>query len=56
MKDLKNNNLSDLINCKMYDKARIITNCVVEIWKNTFTGEESVGWYTTEDSEEIETL
>lgn len=42
------------IECNIYDKGKIITNCVVEIWQNTITGEESVGWYRTEESEEID--
>lgn len=42
------------IECNIYDKCKIITNCTVEIWTNTITGEESVGWYRTDESEEIE--
>lgn len=42
------------IECNIYDKGKIITNCTVEIWTNTITGEESVGWYRTDESEEIE--
>lgn len=29
----------------VYDECEIHTNCTVEIWKNSVTGECSVGWY-----------
>lgn len=38
----------------IYDKSTILTNCRVEIWENTATGEQSIGWYRTEDTEEFE--
>ena len=37
----------------IYDKTTKFTNCVVEIRQNTTTGEMSIGWVKTPDSEEI---
>lgn len=42
------------IESNMYNKSTLYTNCTVEVWENTITGETSVGWYRTEDTEEIE--
>lgn len=42
------------IETNMFDQCKIITNCTVEILTNSITGEESVGWYKTEESEEID--
>ena len=42
------------ISLGMYNKCTTYTNCIVEIWENTITGETSVGWHKTEDTEEIE--
>ena len=44
------------IETNMYNKATLYTNCTVEVWENTVTGETSVGWYRTEDTEEIEEI
>lgn len=41
------------IETNMFDKSTIYTNCNVEIWENSITGESSIGWYKTEDTEEI---
>ena len=30
---------------KAYDVEEIHPNCTVQIWKNSVTGEESVGWW-----------
>ena len=38
----------------LYDKVTRYSNCVVEILENTITGQTSIGWYKTEDTEEIE--
>ena len=37
-----------------FDECTRITNCVIEILRNSETGEISVGWYRTDDSEEFE--
>lgn len=42
------------IETNMYDKSTIYTNCNVEVWENSVTGETSVGWYKTENTEVIE--
>ena len=42
------------VELNIYDKSTIITNCTVEILTNSITGDISVGWYRTEDSEEFE--
>lgn len=41
------------IETNMFDKSTIYTNCNVEVWENSITGESSVGWYKTENTEEI---
>lgn len=33
------------IECNIYDEEEIIENCTVQIWRNSITGEESVGWW-----------
>ena len=44
------------IETNMYNKSTIYTNCTVEVWENTITGETSIGWHRTEDTEEIEEI
>ena len=46
--------MKEIIETSVYDKCKIITNCTVEIWTNSITGEQSIGWYKTDESEEIE--
>jgi len=29
----------------VYDECEVHHNCTVEIWKNSKTGEVSIGWY-----------
>lgn len=41
------------IETNIFDKATRYTNCTVEVLENTVTGEISVGWYPTENTEEI---
>ena len=41
------------IETNIFDKRKIITNCIVEILENSQTGEISTGWYKTDESEEI---
>ena len=41
------------VETNLFDKCTTITNCTIEILENTITHEISVGWYKTEDSEEI---
>ena len=37
----------------LFNKQTIYTNCTVEIWENTYTGQVSIGWYLNEGCEEI---
>ena len=37
----------------IFDKVTTYTNCTVEILENTVTGEISIGWYSTEETEEV---
>lgn len=46
-------NMNDNIDINLFDERIIITNCTIEIWRNSVTGKESVGWYKTEASEEL---
>ena len=41
------------VNVNFYDKVHRYINCVVEVLENSVTGDTSVGWYETEDTEEI---
>lgn len=36
----------------MYDLEEIHENVTVQIWKNSLTGERSVGWYSPDNFEE----
>ena len=51
--DLKDKTYTQ-ISTQIYDKTTIYTNCTVEVWQNTVTGEMNVGWMKTTDTEEIE--
>lgn len=31
--------------CGIYDLEEIHENCTVQVWKNSVTGEVSIGWY-----------
>ena len=42
------------IDTNMYDKCIRVTNCTIEILENTETGDISVGWYRSSESEEYE--
>lgn len=33
----------------VYDECEIHENCIVEIWKNSTTGEISIGWYENDN-------
>ena len=35
----------------VYDECEVHHNCTVEIWKNSKTGEVSIGWYENGDTE-----
>ena len=39
------------VETNIYDKVTRYTNCTVEVLENTQTGETSVGWYKTENTE-----
>lgn len=35
----------------VYDECEVHENCTVEIWRNSETGEVSIGWYENEESD-----
>lgn len=37
-----------------FNKSTLYTNCTVEVWENTETGDISTGWYRTAETEVIE--
>lgn len=37
--------LSQEVKAALYDVEEIHPNCTVQVWKNSVTGEESVGWW-----------
>ena len=41
------------IETNLFNKETIYTNCTVQVWENTITGEVSVGWFPNEGCEEI---
>ena len=41
------------IETNIFDECIIYTDCIVEVWRNSVTGETSVGWRRTENTEEI---
>lgn len=41
------------VETNLFDKSTTYTNCTVEVWENSVTGESSVGWYKTGDTEEL---
>ena len=38
------------IETNIFDECEVIENCTVEIWRNSITGEESVGWYRNKEA------
>lgn len=44
------------ITTNIFNKSTTYTNCTVEVLENTATGDVSVGWYRTEETEEIDDL
>lgn len=46
---LKNllNHIDD-VSINLFDTEEIYTNCTVQIWSNSHTGESSVGWWRNE--------
>lgn len=48
--DVKIENPSEFLSVRMcvYDEEEIHRNCTVQIWKNTVTGECSIGWWENE--------
>lgn len=44
----------ELKEMNIYDKVERYSNCIVEILTNSITGDSSVGWYKTDETEELE--
>lgn len=42
------------VSMSLYDEVEVHTNCTVQIWKNSVTGDVSVGWFENEECEELE--
>lgn len=38
------------VEVNVFDQEEIHENCTVIIWRNSITGEESIGWYENEES------
>lgn len=38
----------------LYDEEIIYPNCTVQVWRNSVTGEESIGWWPNEELDETE--
>ena len=41
------------IDLSIYDECTYYTNCIVEVLRNSVTGQTSVGWYRTEETKEL---
>ena len=39
------------VETNLYDQEEVHEGCTVIIWKNSVTGEESIGWYENERKE-----
>ena len=44
----------ELKEMNLYDGVERYSNCIVEVLTNSITGETSVGWYKTDETEELE--
>ena len=42
---LKDQNYENIVVNNVFDECEVHKNCTVEIWKNSQTGEISIGWY-----------
>ena len=40
--------MTEIVQTGLYDECEIHRNCTVEVWRNSQTGETSVGWYDEE--------
>jgi len=36
------------VETNVFDEEELHTNCTVQIWRNSQTGEESIGWWPNE--------
>ena len=43
----------DEIETNVFDIEEIHPNCTVVIWKNSITGEESIGWWENTNEESV---
>lgn len=43
--------MDEVFAINVYDECEIHENCTVEIWKNSTTGEISIGWYENGNTE-----
>ena len=50
MSEQSNSNILEF-GVSIYDECERHENCVVEVWKNSVTGEVSVGWWENEDDD-----
>ena len=41
--------MPDLIETNLFDIEEIYPNCTVQIWRNSVTGEVSVGWWPNDN-------
>lgn len=44
------------ITTNLYDEVERYSHCIVEVLTNSITGETSVGWYKTDETEELEEI
>lgn len=51
MNDVKRDNAHEIANVQVsiYDEEEIYENCTVQVWRNSVTGEESIGWWKNDD-------
>lgn len=41
--------MTEDVEVNVFDQEEIHENCTVIIWRNSITGEESIGWYENEE-------
>lgn len=37
------------VDMPIYNKEEIYPNCTVQIWSNTYTGQQSIGWWKNDE-------
>ena len=44
--------VTETIQTNLFDVEEVYPNCTVQIWRNSVTGETSVGWWPNEEGQD----